>query len=93
MSDREARVVAQVQGQVQGVGFRFWVQRRATEVGLAGSAANLPNGNVEVVVEGTRDACQRLLEILRGPDAPGRVCGVSEEWSSPSGDVVDFTTL
>lgn len=93
MSDREARVVAQVQGQVQGVGFRFWVQRRATEVGLAGSATNLPNGNVEVVVEGTRDACQRLLEILRGPDAPGRVRGVSEEWSSPSGDVVDFTTL
>jgi acylphosphatase len=84
------RLTAWVRGQVQGVGFRWWVRARALELGLVGSAANLRDRRVEVVAEGPRGACERLLELLRSPGTPGRVAGVVEQWGSPRGDLADF---
>ena len=37
-----------VTGRVQGVGFRYFAQRRALEIGLQGWARNLDDGRVEV---------------------------------------------
>lgn len=93
MDDGKVRLTAWVDGHVQGVGFRYWVRARAAEQRLAGSAVNLPDGRVEVVVEGYEEACRRLLETLRGPRTPGRVTEVREEWSAANGDMVNFTTL
>jgi acylphosphatase len=84
------RLTAWVRGHVQGVGFRWWVRSRALELGLRGSATNLMDGRVEVVAEGPRDQCKRLLEQLRGRSTPGRVSGVTERWSAPRGDLSDF---
>lgn len=92
MREGDARLTAWVDGHVQGVGFRYWVRARATEHGLAGKATNLPDGRVEVVAEGPEDACQKLLDSLRGADTPGRVTQVHEEWSPPRGDMAKFTT-
>jgi acylphosphatase len=76
VSDRLARVEATVRGDVQGVGFRYFVQRRATRLGVAGWVANDLDGTVRCVAEGPEEALAELLEILhRGP--PGaRVIGV-----------------
>ena len=41
-----------VSGHVQGVGYRWFVRGLAPAAGLAGSARNLPDGRVEVVLEG-----------------------------------------
>lgn len=90
-SDGRARLTALVDGHVQGVGFRYWVRARATELGLAGTAVNLAGGRVEVVVEGREESCLRLLETLRGPSTPGRVTEVHEQWSSPHDDLTGFT--
>ncbi|MBN1870715.1 MAG: acylphosphatase [Candidatus Omnitrophica bacterium] len=49
-------------GRVQGVGFRFTVQRLALTLGLKGWVRNLPNGSVEVLVEGAK---QRIEELCR----------------------------
>ncbi|SEG87102.1 acylphosphatase [Thermomonospora echinospora] len=84
------RLTAWARGRVQGVGFRWWVRSRALELGLVGSATNLSDGRVEVVAEGPRDSCERLLELLRGPGAPGRVAGVSERWTDPRGGLDGF---
>lgn len=73
-----------VQGRVQGVGFRWWVRARALELGLAGSATNLDDGRVQVVAEGSRAACQALLELL--PGGPGRVEFVAERWGPARGE-------
>jgi acylphosphatase len=89
-ADEPARVTAWVHGRVQGVGFRWWVRARALELGLAGSAANLPDGRVEVVAEGPRRACQALLDALNGPGAPGRVRRVVERWGQPRGEITGF---
>lgn len=84
------RLTAWVRGRVQGVGFRWWTRSTALELGLAGWAANLRDGRVEVVAEGPRTACAALLAALRGPGAPGRVDGVTELWSEPKGISIGF---
>ena len=74
-----------ISGQVQGVGFRWFVRDEARSLGLPGHAVNLPDGTVEVVAEGSRETCEQLIDTLRGRRAPGRVDGVAVEWSSTTG--------
>lgn len=59
-----------VLGQVQGVGFRWFVSRNAQRLGIAGYARNLPDGSVEVVVHADDPtSLSRLDELLRkGPE-------------------------
>jgi acylphosphatase len=69
---------------VQGVGFRVWAREEMRALGLAGSARNLPDGRVEVVAQGPREACEQLLAALRGPDPPGRVTDATPTWADVS---------
>lgn len=73
------RLTAWVHGHVQGVGFRWWTRSRALELGLTGYAANQPDGRVLVVAQGSRQACEQLVELLRGPSTPGSVDTVVAE--------------
>ncbi|HET7473681.1 MAG TPA: acylphosphatase [Candidatus Limnocylindrales bacterium] len=66
--DGAIRLDATVRGRVQGVGFRYYVVKRATERGLTGWVANEPSGNVRCVAEGPVEAIDQLEEVLRrGP--------------------------
>ncbi|MBK1786818.1 acylphosphatase [Prauserella cavernicola] len=85
-----ARLTAWVHGLVQGVGFRWWTRSRALELGLVGTATNLRDGRVEVVAEGAKDNCERLLTALRSDRSPGRVDHVAERWSDPRGGLRGF---
>lgn len=90
VQDEPVRLTAFVRGAVQGVGYRWWVRSRALELGLVGHAANLDDGRVEVVVEGARPDCERLLELLgQGPTSAvvGGVCG---QWSARRGTESTF---
>ena len=88
MSEPEdVRLVAWVHGHVQGVGFRWWTRSRALELGLTGYAANRPDGRVHVVAQGPRDACERLLQLLRSGKTPGQVDNVVADWS-PRGEAI-----
>jgi acylphosphatase len=80
-----ARLTVWVSGRVQGVGFRWWARDQAAALGLTGSATNLADGRVEVVVEGPEDACQTMLTVLRGGRTPGRVSAVVERWGEVQG--------
>jgi len=87
----DVRLTAWVHGRVQGVGFRWWTRSRALELGLTGYAANRPDGRVQVVAQGPRQDCQRLLDLLQGgavPDRPGRVDTVVADWGA-AGDPID----
>jgi acylphosphatase len=85
-----ARVTVWVEGRVQGVGFRWWVRSQARRLGLAGRATNLPDGRVEVVAEGGGRACRELVSLLSGPDTPGHVTGLTQQWDHPKGDLSGF---
>jgi acylphosphatase len=55
-------------GQVQGVGFRWFVHRHAARLRLSGWAQNLADGRVEVVASGPDEALGELETLLReGP--------------------------
>lgn len=65
-----ARARFLVHGVVQGVGFRWFVLRAASRLGLSGIARNLPDGDVEVLAEGAAGSIDELeRELRRGPSA------------------------
>jgi acylphosphatase len=87
----DVRLTAWVHGRVQGVGFRWWTRSRALELGLVGSASNLPDGRVEVVAEGPKAALDTLLALLRDSgDTPGAVDNVVPRWSEARGGLRGF---
>ena len=62
-----------VYGMVQGVGFRWFVARHARALGLRGYARNLPNGSVEVVVDGQDESLPQLERLLQAGPASAQV--------------------
>lgn len=96
------RVTVFVRGEVQGVGFRWWTRARALELGLVGHARNLPDGRVEVVVQGAGESLDRLIALLEpeapalrhGPSRPagrpGTVAGVVTQWGRARPGVTGF---
>jgi len=70
-----ARIVGEsirmvISGRVQGVGFRHFMWRRATELGLSGDVRNLASGAVEVRARGEAAALDQLAALARqGPPA------------------------
>ncbi len=59
-----------ISGRVQGVGFRWFVEREAAQLGIAGWVRNCENGDVEVMATGTREQLSALRRHLeQGPRA------------------------
>jgi len=76
-----ARII--VSGMVQGVGFRFFVFRQATKLGLGGFTKNLYNGDVEIEASGDRAFIEELIrEVKIGPRA-AQVTDVKIKWIQP----------
>ena len=65
-----------VRGRVQGVGFRWFVQGVARELGLAGDVRNLADGSVEIRATGRPVDLDTLLEAVREGPRGSRVDGV-----------------
>jgi acylphosphatase len=74
-----------VQGHVQGVFFRETTRRRALADGVAGWVRNLPDGSVEAVFEGERDAVDRLVAFMRDGPRGARVDWVDVVGEEPQG--------
>lgn len=70
-----------VRGHVQGVYFRDTTREAAEARGVTGWAANLPDGTVELVLEGTPEAVEAVLAVARmgPPDARVTAIEVAEE--------------
>lgn len=58
------QVHAYFSGIVQGVGFRYTVQRHASALGVCGWVRNLPDGRVEMKGEGDRPILENLLKRI-----------------------------
>ena len=53
-----------IAGDVQGVGYRFFAMRAAARHQVKGTVKNLPDGKVEVIAEGDRDAMDEFKQDL-----------------------------
>ena len=88
------RVLIRVDGYVQGVGFRWWTQGVARELGLAGYVMNLPDGRVEIEAQGPTAALGALIRrVIEDPPRtgrPGRVTAHTIDWIEAASGVVGF---
>ena len=67
-----------VTGRVQGVGFRWFVEKEARAIGVGGWVRNNDSGNVEVLASGTREQLARLRKSLEAGPRAARVDEVQE---------------
>jgi acylphosphatase len=84
-------VRVRIEGRVQGVGFRYFVERAAAELGLAGFVRNRRDGTVEALLSGPCAAVADMLaRCRRGPPAArvGAVTIIAEGEAEPTGFVV-----
>lgn len=68
-----------VHGRVQGVGFRWFIQRRLHALGCAGWVRNLPDGSVEAVVGGSTEAVEQAGGYLQTGPRSARVDRVERQ--------------
>ncbi len=87
------RLHARVFGRVQGVGYRYWVMRRAAADGLTGWVMNLPDErSVELTAEGDASAIDALERALWIGPAGARVDGVEATRAPASGEYHRFSS-
>jgi acylphosphatase len=72
-------------GRVQGVFFRDSLRRAAAREGVAGWAANRPDGTVEAVLEGDPEAVERLVELCRSGPGHADVARLDVSDEQPEG--------
>jgi acylphosphatase len=86
----QKRVVARVEGLVQGVYFRDYAQKEARGLALSGWVRNRPDGTVEVVMEGEGEKVEQMIAWLHtgSPQAEVKEVQVTEE--QPLGDKTAF---
>jgi len=81
-----------VRGEVQGVGYRWAVQRQARRLGLTGYAENLPDGSVRVEAEGDPTHLDELEAFLRGGPRFAEVERLDSERVAATGEFHGFAT-
>jgi acylphosphatase len=79
-----------VRGRVQGVGFRWFVEREAHTLGIAGWVRNNPDSSVEILAMGTRDQLTGLRSRLREGPRAARVDDVEESEAKPVSGLTTF---
>ncbi|HZQ21172.1 MAG TPA: acylphosphatase [Terriglobales bacterium] len=72
-----------VRGRVQGVGFRWFVEREARTLGIAGWVRNRADGTVEVLAIGSKEQLSNLHSRLRQGPRAARVDEVEVEEAQP----------
>jgi len=88
MPDRETRRYV-ITGRVQGVGFRWFVEREAAQLGIAGWVRNREDGSVEVMATGSREQQRALRTRLQQGPRAARVDQVQES-TAPFLDTQSF---
>jgi acylphosphatase len=87
----EIHAAITVRGLVQGVGYRWFVNRHAVQLGLKGDVRNNYDGTVFVEVEGDRSLVEELLQQLKIGPRSAQVNDVRVEWSEPKNMFLAFS--
>ncbi|MHB8612831.1 MAG: acylphosphatase [Candidatus Dormibacteraceae bacterium] len=87
--DEVERLHGVVHGDVQGVGFRYFLMREAQRLGLRGWVRNRDDGTVEFVAEGERAELECLKQAAEHGPPMARVQRVEGRWSATAGDLND----
>jgi acylphosphatase len=88
--DTLVRACIRVSGRVQGVAYRAFAQKTASQQGLRGGVRNLHDGAVEVEVEGEKRVIETFMQSLRIGPPMARVDHLHVQWESPKGLYTTF---
>ncbi|MEW6170124.1 MAG: acylphosphatase [Candidatus Omnitrophota bacterium] len=76
-------------GLVQGVGFRFSIERLASKSGIKGFVRNLSDGRVEIIAEGKEEDLKVLLDNI-DKNFKSYIRKVAISWLEPTGEFKEF---
>ena len=79
-----------VEGHVQGVGYRYFVQEVAAGLYVNGWVRNRADGSVEVLAEGKREDLEKLLAALRRGPRSAYVSDLHFDWLPATEEYADF---
>ncbi|ANF22569.1 acylphosphatase [Thermococcus piezophilus] len=83
---QRVRAHIKIYGRVQGVGFRWSMQREARKLGVSGWVKNMPDGTVEAVLEGDLERVEALIGWAHQGPPLARVTRVEVKWEEPRGE-------
>jgi acylphosphatase len=86
-------LLAIVYGNVQGVFYRRYIQVKAQELGITGTAANLEDGTVEIVAQGKEEDLRKLLEFIYSGPEDAEVESANVQWGAVSEPIADFRII
>ena len=84
------RMIVHYSGHVQGVGFRYTAKTVATGFEIVGTVRNLPDGRVELVVEGARPELEAYRSALRDAGLAGFIRDEHVEWTDVQNQFRNF---
>lgn len=82
-----------VAGFVQGVGFRFYCHRLASNLQITGSVQNKPDGSVSIRAEGDRSQLEEMIKSLKVGPRAAQVKDVKVRWLPFSGEFKSFEVV
>lgn len=80
-----------VEGMVQGVFYRANTVNKASSLGVVGWVRNTPDGGVEAIFEGEKDAVENVVEWCSEGPPGARVRNVNTTWEEPTGEFNGFS--
>src|SRR6266498_3867837 len=91
LADNVVRAHVWIQGRVQGVGFRAYVEYSARQIGgLTGWVRNVGYDSVEAVAEGERANVERFIQMMKDGPRGSQVDESKVEWENPTGEFSRF---
>ncbi|MCI5077288.1 acylphosphatase [Oricola sp.] len=93
MSDEPKTVSVRITGRVQGVWFRAWTSREATELGLKGWVRNEADGSVSALLSGAPEAVDAMIRLLWQGPPKADVTDVKVEDAGPTEALSGFQVL
>jgi acylphosphatase len=90
MTDELVSAHLLISGLVQGVGYRWFVMRKANEYSLKGYVRNLYTDDVEVEVEGNKGLIQEFIKELRIGPRSAHVTDIKIQWGDYQGKYKNF---
>jgi acylphosphatase len=80
-------------GRVQGVGFRYSAKALATGFDVTGTVRNLPDGRVELVIEGTRAELEEFRNAVHSSELGGLIRQEEISWSNAKNEFRGFEII
>jgi acylphosphatase len=79
-----------VEGQVQGLGYRYFALKTGRSMGILGWVKNLPTGEVELSIEGEDVQIGQYIQTLRSKHPWAQIDNIQENWLPHEGKFQDF---